>query len=66
MLVIFPVVELVGGGDVEGLEEGGLDGEPGEGEGYVPGIGWREMDRERQDAVAVVAFCISGVPVWLL
>lgn len=51
---------------MEGLEEGGLGGEPGECERYVPGIGWREADRERQDAVAVVAFCISGVPLWLL
>ena len=53
-LVVLPVVELVGGRDVESREERRLVGDAGEGEGRVPGSGRREVDGEGGDAVAVV------------
>ena len=65
-LVVLPVVELVGGGDVEGWEERRLVGDAGEGEGCVPGDGGREVDGEGGDAVAVVNPRISISCVALL
>lgn len=62
-LVVFPVVELVGGGDVEGGEEGGLVEEAGECEGGLPGVWWTEVYGEGENAVASVISTISGVPV---
>ena len=64
-LVVFPVVELVRGGDVEGGEEGRLVGDSGEGEGCVPGVGWREVDGKGEDAVAVVFSGIRATFMWL-
>ena len=64
-LVVFPVVELVRGGDVEGGEEGRLVGDSGEGEGCVPGVGWREADGKGEDAVAVVFSGIRTTFLWL-
>ena len=65
-LVVLPVVELVRCGDVEGREERGLVGDTGECEDRVPGDGWREVDGERGDAVAVVDPLISILRVALL
>ena len=42
-------------GDLKGWEEGGLGGDPGEGEGCVPGVRWREVDGEGEDAVALAS-----------
>lgn len=64
-LVVFPVVELVRGGDVEGGEEGRLVEDSGEGEGCVPGVGWREVDGKGEDAVAVVFSGIRTTVMWL-
>ncbi len=60
-LVVFPVVELVGGREVESTEEGGLCSDAGEGEGCVPGVGRRKVDGEGDDAVAVAVSGISGL-----
>lgn len=62
-LVVLPVVELIGGWDVEGREERGLVGDAREGEGCMPGDGWRKVDGEGVDAVAMVnpRFSISRV-----
>ena len=43
---------------MEGGEEGRLVVDAGEGEGCVPGVGWREVDGKGEDAVAVR---ISGI-----
>lgn len=52
-------------GNLEGRQEGGLADDPGEGEGCVPGVSWREVDGEGEDAVAVASSGISGSPVRL-
>ena len=65
-LVVLPIVELVGGWDVEGWEERGLVGDAGEVEGRVPGDGWRKVDGEGGDAVSVVKRCVSILCVILL
>ena len=65
-LVVLPVVELVRSGDVEGREERWLVGDAGEGEDCVPGDGWREVDGEGGDAVAMVDPLISIRRVALL
>lgn len=41
---------------MKGLEERGLGWEAGEREGCVPGVGWREVNGEGKDAVAVANF----------
>ena len=52
-------------GDLEGREEGGLGDDSGERESCVPGVWWREVDGEGEDAVAVASSDISGSPVRL-
>lgn len=46
---------------MEGFEEGRLGGESGEREGCVPGVGWREVDGEGEDAVEAI---ISQPSLW--
>lgn len=45
---------------MEGFEEGRLGGESGEREGCVPGVGWREVDGEGEDAVAVAVSSLAA------
>ena len=52
-------------GDLEGREEGWLGDYSGEGEGCVPGVWWREVDGEGEDAVAVANYGVSESPVRL-
>lgn len=63
-LVVSPVVELVGGGNVEGWKEGRLGEDAGKGEGCVPGAWWREVDGEMGNAVAAVTLGIRTPRKW--
>ena len=65
-LIVFPVVELVRVWDLEDGEKRGLAGDAGEGEGCVPGVWWREVDGEGEDAVAGAVSSISRFRVRLL
>lgn len=52
---------------MEGFEEGTLGAETGEREGCVPGVGWRKVDGEGENAVAVLISNFSSrIPVQVL
>ena len=59
-LIIFPIVQLVGSGDMQSGKEGGLGRDAGEGEGCVPGVGGSEADREGEDSITMTVFDVSG------